>query len=55
MLIKLLFHTLLGLIAFLLVPSLVDTFSASLDRFADPITAVVVALLVMPAIKPMFD
>ena len=52
---RLITHIVIAIAAFLVTPQLIDAFADSFVRLSDPITAVVVALTLIPAIKPIFD
>ncbi len=55
MLFKLLTHAVLALAALLAVPNLIELFATQHQNLADPLTALAVALTLIPVVKPYFD
>ena len=52
---KLITHIIFAMAAVLMVPHLVDTFGIHHQHLVAPITALAVALTLIPAIKPIFE
>jgi len=52
---RLITHIVLAIVALIAVPGLVDVFAANHQHLAEPVTALAVALALIPAIKPMFE